>query len=145
FLPDVEDLWAAVEALPQRTTQETPAETRVLRWLGALLTLGASEESIKTAVLRAASLDSYKDPRAPRWLNQTGLGATPRHDYKQALSQQIRDYMKKGLSPADRNSLQTSSDLVRRIAIWRRDFDVQKTEAGNPDSFMTRFYQQNIL
>jgi hypothetical protein len=143
FLPDVEDLWATIEALPQRTTQETPAEKSVLRWLGELRTLGASEESIKTAVLRSASLDSYKDPRAPRWSTNSGMGATPRHDYQQALRQHLRDYLQKGIAPADRNSLQTSSDLVRRINQWRRE--AQSAEESDSDSFMTRFYQQAIL
>ena len=147
FLPDVDDadLWETVRGLPERVTRETPAETGVVHQLNELRRLGATEESIKAAVLRAASLDSYRDPRAPRWLNHSGMGATPRHDYSNVLRQHLRDYMQKGLPPADRSSFQTASDLVRRIHLWRRDFDAQQPESADPSTFQARFYRQNIL
>ncbi|MBI1256823.1 MAG: hypothetical protein GC204_05085 [Chloroflexi bacterium] len=140
FLPDVDDLWETVRALPDRPTRETPAETSVVRWLTELRALGARDESLQAAVGRAASLDSYKNPRADRWLHSTGLGASPRHDYPNVLRQHIRDYMKKGLDPSARNSLQTSGDLVRRVNFWRRDPD-----AAESGSFQASFYQRNIL
>ena len=145
FLPDVGDLWETVRGLPERSPRETPAETSVVRWLSELRVLGASEESIKAAVLQATSLESYKNPLAPRWLTNNGLSPTPRHDYPNVLHQHIRDYMKNGLDSAARSSLQTSSDLVRRIGLWRHESDTSQAESSAAGSFQSRFYQQNIL
>lgn len=146
FLPDVADLWATVRALPERAGKpETPAETPVIRCLNELQALGASEDDIRAAVLRAASLDSYQDPSISA---QPRRGETPsaRRDYAETLRRHVRDFLKKNAGQTSSGfTFNAGSDLVALITRWQRDFAAQTEADQRPDSYWARYYRQAIL
>lgn len=131
FLPDVDDVWATVQALPERETPETPAEKPVVRLVAELQALGAGEDDLRAAVERGAMLESYRNPRAPRWRERTTPGTY--HDYSRTLRRNIGDFLKKGGV-----LVQSSDQLVRLIAAWR-------SPDAPPADAMTRYYRQAIL
>ena len=131
FLPDVDDLWAVVQALPGGNQPETPAETPVARLLADLRALGAGEDDLRAAVIKAAGLESYRNPRAPRWLSRTTPGTY--RDYTRTLRRNIGDFLKKGGV-----SVTSSDQLIRLIAAWR-------SADTPPAGAMARYYRQAIL
>jgi hypothetical protein len=134
FLPDVPDLWTAVQAmLERREKPETPAEKPVVSLLDEVRALGASDPQVKDAVLRAAALESYKSPLASKRYSGARRNNPPR-DYQNVLRQQAGEFLKKRAMP-----ISSGAALVEVIQRWQRE--PESAEA----SFWTRFYSQSIL
>jgi hypothetical protein len=134
FLPDMGDLWAAVQAMPERRDKpETPAEAPVVSLLDEVRALGASDEQVKAAVLRAAALESYTSPLASKRYSGARRKNPPR-DYHNVLRQQAGEFLKKRAMP-----INSGAALVAIIEQWQRE--PESAEA----SFWTRFYSQSIL
>ncbi len=134
FMPDVIDLWAAVQAMLERPDKpETPAEKPIISLLDELRPLAASDEQVKSAVLRAVALESYKTPLASRRYSGARR-MKPARDYRLVLGQQVTAFLQKGGL-----KISSGSGLVGLIKRWQG-------EPEDPaDAFMVRFYRQSIL
>lgn len=125
FLPDVPDLWETVRRLPEKAeAPETPAEKPIVSLLAELHTLGADEGALQAAVLRAASLSSYRDSSARR--------RSGHKDYGRLLRENLTGFLKKQPQP-------NAAALVALVTAWQRD------AASGEDNFWARYYRQSIL
>lgn len=131
FLPDVPELWETVRRLPEQTDkEETPAEQPVVRLLAELHTLGADEAALQAAVLRAESLDSYRNSSMRR--------RSGNKDYGRLLRENLTGLLKQQPQPS-------AAALVALVAAWQRDAALQRDAERGEDSFWTRYYRQSVL